>query len=517
LPADWSRKRKASLIVFALIMAYLHSFYILGFYVSETEYWGTVWIGVTAEQRLLSFGLGLFANFGLMALPFLRAPGRVLRAVAVLSLTFGLLTSIAWLSHDIWTLGLPSSYDTLLFRVLDILVKVFYLIGIYLNLLLLIKVAGLFRPCISQLPSSPGRASLGADGSPFRPGGSEPVSELGAPSAAPLSNPNSRSGRPRSSPHSQGRVMERSSAAPVFVGIDVAKDRLDVHLRPSGEALAVGRDAAGLATLVERLVASAPRLVVLEATGGFEATVAAALVAARLPLAVVNPRQIRDFARATGRLAKTDRLDAEAIARFAEAIRPEPRPIPDAAARALGELVARRRQVVEMIGSESQRRRQLRAPKLVRRVEAHLAWLQKELSEIETDLDDAVRTSPAWRATEDLLASVPGIGKTSARTLIAELPELGSLDRRKIAALVGVAPINRDSGTFRGRRMVLGGRASVRKALYMPTLTAIRRNPAIRALYLRLIARGKPAKVAITAAMRKLLTILKSQSPWQLA
>jgi transposase len=313
--------------------------------------------------------------------------------------------------------------------------------------------------------------------------------------------------------------MERSSAAPVFVGIDVAKDRLDVHLRPSGEALAVGRDAAGLTVLVERLADLAPALVVLEATGGFEVTVAATLGAAQLPLAVVNPRQIRDFARATGRLAKTDRLDAEAIARFAEAIRPEPRPLPDAAVRALAELVARRRQLVEMIGSESQRRRQLRDPRLIRRLDAHLAWLQRELSEIETDLDAAVRTSPAWRATEDLLASVPGIGKTSARTLIAELPELGTLDRRKIASLVGVAPVNRDSGAFRGRRMVLGGRASVRKALYMPTLTAIRRNPAIRALYARLIARGKPAKVAITACMRKLLTILnailKSQSPWQ--
>jgi transposase len=313
--------------------------------------------------------------------------------------------------------------------------------------------------------------------------------------------------------------MERSCVAPVFVGIDVAKNRLDVHLRPSGEAWAVGRDAAGLSALVERLAELAPTLVVLEATGGFEVTVAAALTAAHLPLAVVNPRQIRDFARATGRLAKTDRLDAEAIARFAEAVRPEPRPIPDAAARALGELVARRRQLVEMIGSETQRRRQLRDPRLVRRLAAHIAWLQKELSEIETDLDHAVRRSAAWRATEDLLASVPGIGKTSARTLIAELPELGALDRRKIASLVGVAPVNRDSGTLRGRRMVLGGRASVRKALYMPTLTAIRRNPAIRALYVRLIARGKPAKVAITAAMRKLLTILnailKSQTPWQ--
>lgn len=313
--------------------------------------------------------------------------------------------------------------------------------------------------------------------------------------------------------------MERSPMGPVFVGIDVAKDRLDVYLRPSAESVSVARDGPGLAALVERLVALGPRLVVLEATGGFEVTVAAALAAAGLPLAVVNPRQIRDFARATGRLAKTDRLDAEAIARFAEAIQPQPRALPDAAARALGELVARRRQIVEMIGSESQRRRQLREPKLVRRVEAHLVWLQTELGQIETDLDDAVRASPAWRATENLLASVPGIGTTSARTLIAELPELGRLDRRQVASLVGVAPVNRDSGTFRGRRMVMGGRATVRAALYMPTLTAMRRNPVIQALYQRLIARGKPAKVAITAAMRKLLTILnailKSQTPWQ--
>ena len=255
-----------------------------------------------------------------------------------------------------------------------------------------------------------------------------------------------------------------------------------MHLRPSGEAFALGQDASGLAALTERLTRLAPRLIVLEATGGFEATVAAALGAAGLPLAVVNPRQIRDFARATGRLAKTDRLDARSIACFAEAVRPEPRPLPDEAARILGELVSRRRQIVAMIGSESQRRRQLQDPRLVRRLDAHLVWLRKELAAIETDLGDAVRSSPVWRTTEDLLASVPGIGKTSARTLIAELPELGGLDRRRIAALVGVAPVNRDSGSFRGRRMVMGGRASVRKALYMPTVTAIRRNPAIKAL-----------------------------------
>jgi transposase len=313
--------------------------------------------------------------------------------------------------------------------------------------------------------------------------------------------------------------MEPSSAVPAFVGIDVAKDRLDVHLRPSDQAFALGRDDAGLKALVERLTALTPALVVLEATGGFEVAVAGALAAAGLPLVVVNPRQIRDFARATGRLAKTDRLDAEAIARFAEAVQPAPRPVPSAAARALGELVARRRQLVEMITSEGQRRRQARDPRLGRRLEAHLSWLQQELAALETDLDDAVRGTPAWRATEDLLASVPGIGKTSARTLIAELPELGRLDRRRIAALVGVAPINRDSGTCRGRRMVVGGRASVRTALYMPTLTAIRHNPALQAFYQRLIRRGRPAKVAITACMRKLLVILnailRDHRPWQ--
>ena len=313
--------------------------------------------------------------------------------------------------------------------------------------------------------------------------------------------------------------MERSPAAPTFVGIDVAKNRLDVHLRPSDEAVALSRDGAGLEVLVERLVALRPALVVLEATGGFEVAVAGALAAAGLPLVVVNPRQIRDFARATGRLAKTDRLDAEAIARFAEAVQPAPRPVPSAAAQALGELVTRRRQLVEMITSEGQRRRQARDPRLGRRLQAHVTWLQKELAALETDLDDAVRGTPAWRAAEDLLASVPGIGKTSARTLIAELPELGSLDRRKIAALVGVAPVNRDSGTFRGRRMVMGGRASVRTALYMPTLTAIRHNPALQAFYQRLIGRGRTAKVAITACMRKLLiilnAILRDQTPWQ--
>lgn len=305
----------------------------------------------------------------------------------------------------------------------------------------------------------------------------------------------------------------------MYVGIDVAKDRLDVHLRPQGEAFSVARDGDGLATLAERLSALRPMLIVMEATGGFEVTVAATLGAARLPLAVVNPRQIRDFARATGKLAKTDALDAAAIAHFAEAVHPEPRPLPDEQARALGELVARRRQVVEMIVAENHRRRQMTQRLLLRRVDRHLAVLQEELSEIERELEDSIRGTPAWRANDDLLKTVPGIGKAVSRTLLADLPELGPLDRKKISALVGVAPINRDSGTMRGRRMTWGGRASVRSALYMAALVAARHNPVIAAFYKRLRAAGKPAKVALMACMRKLLTILnailRDRQPWQ--
>jgi transposase len=306
---------------------------------------------------------------------------------------------------------------------------------------------------------------------------------------------------------------------PIYVGIDVAKDRLDVHVRPSTEAFAVARDGEGLAALVERLGGLTPTLVVLEATGGFEVTVAAACAAAGLPLAVVNPRQIRDFARATGRLAKTDALDAEAIARFAEAVRPEPRPLPDDQARALAELVARRRQIVEMIVAETQRRRRLSQRRVLKALDRHLTALQKDLTAIEKDLDETIRGTPAWRDKEDLLKSVPSIGPGTARTLIADLPELGSLDRRRIAALVGVAPFNRDSGTWRGRRSIQGGRAHVRSALYMATLSAIRCNPAIAPFYKRLRSAGKTGKQAIVACMRKLLTILnailRDQRPWQ--
>ncbi len=309
--------------------------------------------------------------------------------------------------------------------------------------------------------------------------------------------------------------------APAFVGIDVAKDRLDVHLRTSGQSFAVARDGTGLDQLADRLRAIGPTLVVLEATGGFEVTVAAAVAGAGLPLAVVNPRQIRDFARATGRLAKTDRLDAGIIAPFAERIRPAPRPLADADAQALAELVVRRRQVVEMIGMEANRRRQARSPRVRRGIERTLAALQAALAELDHELDDQIRGSPVWRFTEDLLTSVPGIGGITARTLIAELPELGRRGRRPLAALVGVAPVNRDSGRRRGPRAIAGGRTAVRNVLYMATLTAIRWNPVLKAHYRQLVDRGRPKKVALVACMRRLLgilnAILRDQTPWQAA
>jgi transposase len=307
----------------------------------------------------------------------------------------------------------------------------------------------------------------------------------------------------------------------MFVGIDVAKDRLDVHLRPDGEVFTVARDGAGIEALAARLSALKPVLVVLEATGGFETVVAAGLAAAGLPLAVVNPRQIRDFARATGRLAKTDPLDAAVIAHFAEAVRPQARPVASAEAHALGELVARRRQLIGMMTAERNRRRQLTTKRLIKGIDCILAALQAQLTKLEHDIDDAVRGTPAWREKEDLLVTAPGVGHKIARTLIAELPELGSLSRHQVAALVGVAPFNRDSGKWRGRRSIAGGRAVVRSALYMSVLVSIRRKLPLAALYHRLRAAGKPAKVAIVACMRKLATILnailRDKTPWQTA
>lgn len=300
--------------------------------------------------------------------------------------------------------------------------------------------------------------------------------------------------------------MERS----LFVGIDVAKEHLDVHAVPTDAAFRVAHDAAGLATLGERLVAWAPTLIVLEATGGHEVTVVAVLASVGLPIVVVNPRQIRDYARATGQLAKTDALDARILAKFAAAIRPEVRPLPDTQTRALDEAVTRRRQLVEMLGAEENRRRLVRERTVQGQIEAHITWLKRAIKDLDRELQATVRASPLWRDAEAVLRSTPGVGPVMTTTLLAELPELGRLSRHKIAALVGVAPLNRDSGQFRGRRMISGGRASVRRVLYMATLSAIRRNPVIKTFYDRLRANGHPKKVACIAAMRELLTILNA-------
>ena len=298
--------------------------------------------------------------------------------------------------------------------------------------------------------------------------------------------------------------------APTFVGIDVSKHRLDIHLRPSGEGFTIDHDEEQVAALVERLAALAPTLVVLEATGGLEVRLAAALAAAGLPVAVVNPRQVRAFARATGRLAKTDRLDAEAIARFAEAVRPPVRPLPDEATRHLGALVARRRQLLEMLVAE-RNRRHAAEPALHEGIDAHLRWLEEALAGIERDLDGAVRESPVWRAKEELLRSVPGVGPVSARTLLAELPELGSLTRRQAAALVGVAPFSRDSGKMRGQAHDLGrpgGPAGL--PVHGRGRGGPGRQPGDRQLLRRLRPAGKPAKLALTACMRKLVVTLNA-------
>ena len=306
-------------------------------------------------------------------------------------------------------------------------------------------------------------------------------------------------------------------AQPVFVGIDVAKAALDVAVSPTAERWTLAYTEREVAGLVTRLTALDPALVVLEATGGLEGPLAGALAAAGLPVVVVNPRQVRDFAKATGRLAKTDALDAAVLAHFAAVVRPTPRPLPDAATQSLAALVTRRRQLVEMLTAE--RNRLGSAPRVLRaEIQAHITWLKRRLGRLDADLHQAIRTSPAWRVQDDLLQSVPGVGPVLAVTLLASLPELGTLNRKAIAALVGVAPLNRDSGTRRGRRMVWGGRAAVRAVLYMGTLVAVRHNPVLRAFYQRLRAVGKLPKVALTACMRKLLTILnamlKQQTRW---
>lgn len=303
-----------------------------------------------------------------------------------------------------------------------------------------------------------------------------------------------------------------------FIGIDVAKAQLDFAARPSDQTDALPNDEAGIRALVGRCQALTPTLIVCEATGGYEAALVAALATAGLPVVVANPRQVRDFARATGQLAKTDAIDARVLALFAERVRPEPRPLPDAAGQALDALLTRRRQLVGMLVAG--RNRLLVAAAPVRRdLQQPIRFLERRLREADDDLHTAVKTSPVWRVKDDLLQSVPGVGRVVSLTLQAELPELGRLSHKQIAALVGVAPLNRDSGTLRGRRLVYGGRAPVRAVLYMAALVASRRNPVIRAFDERLRAAGKPAKVALTACMRKLLTILNAMArtgtPWR--
>lgn len=306
----------------------------------------------------------------------------------------------------------------------------------------------------------------------------------------------------------------------ITVGIDVSKDRLDVAVRPSGEMFVVERTGPGLDVLVNRLKTLAPGLIGLEATGGFETVVTAALAAAGLPVVVVNPAQVRAFAAALGQRAKTDPIDARLIAHFIEATKPEPRPLPDAETQLLADLVQRRRQIIAMIGAENQRAK--RAPdRLKKSIARLLKALEKELASVDTDIDDAVRDSPVWCEKVELLQSVPGVGPAISRTLIAGMPELGRLDRKEIAALAGLAPFTRQSGQWRGKSFIGGGRAAVRTALFMGAMVAKKHNPVLKAFFDRLVAAGKPKMVALIAVARKLLTILnailRDKKSWQTA
>ena len=295
-----------------------------------------------------------------------------------------------------------------------------------------------------------------------------------------------------------------------FVGIDVSRKCLDVHILPSGEAFQVSRDAEGIERLVQRLKQCAPAIIAIEATGGFEAVVAASLAAAKLPVVVVNPAQVRAFARALGKRAKTDPIDAAVTARFAQATRPAVRPLPDAQTVALADLVARRRQIVQMLVAEQQRRNRTADPRLARSCERLITALARELADLDAGIADAVRQTPAWRERDDLLRSTPSVGPVLARTLIADLPELGQLTRRQITALAGLAPWTRQSGQWRGKSFIGGGRATVRGALFMAALVATRHNAPLKAFYQRLLAAGKAKLAALTAVARKLLTILNA-------
>jgi transposase len=299
------------------------------------------------------------------------------------------------------------------------------------------------------------------------------------------------------------------SHTPVYIGIDVSKSKLDVGELPGNHSWDVPNDELGIDTLVTRLKGVSPSLVVLEATGSFEAPLVASLVAAGLPVVVINPRQVRDFARATGRLAKTDRIDALLLSRFAETVRPAVRSLSDATTQELVSLVARRRQLADMVTAERNRlgsaRGQVRLD-----IEEHILWLKRRLKDKDNGLEKMIRSSEIWRTKDEILQSTPGVGPIVSATLIAHLPELGHLNRKQIAALVGVAPFNRDSGAFRGRRSVWGGRATVRSVLYMAALVGAKRNPTVSAFYRRLLGSGKSPKAALTACMRKLLTSLNA-------
>ena len=294
-----------------------------------------------------------------------------------------------------------------------------------------------------------------------------------------------------------------------YIGIDVSKARLDAAVLPAGSVQSFANDETGCAELVVWVAGLSPRLIVLEATGGLETLVTGLLTVAGMPVAVINPRQIRDFAKACGTLAKTDAIDAKTIARFGQALNPSPRPLKDEQTQALTALIVRRRQIVDMLTAEKNRLAMAHR-RVHKNIKQTIAWLEKQLDSVNGDLDGAIKASPVWREKEDILTSAKGVGSVLSTTLLCGLPELGTLNRRQISALVGVCPFNRDSGTQRGRRTIFGGRADVRAVLYMGTLAAIRFNPVIKTFHTRLIKAGKLPKVAITACMRKLLTILNA-------
>ena len=316
----------------------------------------------------------------------------------------------------------------------------------------------------------------------------------------------------------QDRVLEDVMETNVFVGVDVSKDSLDVAIGAQKDIITFANDQKGVDSLVKKIRRIDAQLTVFESTGGYELLAASSLAEVGLAVVIVNPRQVRNFAKATGILAKTDAIDARVIAHFAEAVKPEVRPLKDRQTSELTALVTRRRQIIEMIVAEKNRLK-LANKRNKKDIKDHIQWLEKRLDKIETDIGKMIQSSPIWRCKDDILRSVPGIGPITSATLICDLPELGVLSPKKIAMLAGLAPLNCDSGKYKGRRRIWGGRGSVRSILYMATLAAIRCNPAIKGFYQRLIAAGKCHKVAATACMRKLLIIanamLRDQTLWQ--